>query len=101
MASTSFQAIESTLSDTAVSAFANAAITWSGHSEVGVFDAFYADPLGMSNSSPSIVCVESAVSALVVDTAVNIVKSGVTKAYTVREQQPDGLGITRLILQAA
>lgn len=101
MASTSFAALESTLADTAVATFANAAITWTGHSEVGVFDATYADPLGMSSASPSIVCLDADVSALAVDTSVNIVRNSVTTAYLVREKQPDGVGLTRLILQAA
>lgn len=96
-----FSDLESTLAVTAVDAFANAAITWTGHSEVGVFDAYYADPLGMSNASPSITCTDAAVSALALDTTVAIVKAGVSTSYKVREKQPDGLGITRLILQAA
>jgi hypothetical protein len=97
----SFAALETRLAATSVAAFNNATLSWTGHSVSGVFDAQFTDTLGMSNSAPEIACVDADVAALTVNTAVSLLRNGVTTVYTVREKRPDGNGITHLVLQSA
>lgn len=62
-----------------------------------IFDAAYADPLGIAGTEPRATCASADVAALVQGSPITI--GG--KAYTVRDKQPDGTGITVLLLEAA
>lgn len=73
------------------------AATVGGASVRGIFDDAYLDPLGMSGSQPALVCASVDVSAAAQGTAVVVN----TINYTVGSIQPDGTGITRLLLQEA
>jgi hypothetical protein len=61
-----------------------------------IYDTDYGDPMGLIAGSRTVItCISSQVSAADVGTAVSI---GAT-SYTVAEVQPDGTGITRLVLE--
>lgn len=96
-----FAAIETTLAAVPLAAVSNADLVWEGVTLAGVFDNVYADTLGMSNSAPNFVCGSVAVEDMLTGDAVSVVKNSVTTAYTVREIQPDGRGLTRLVLETA
>jgi hypothetical protein len=92
----SFAALESSLNSATLAAFSNASMVWLASTVPGVFDAFYADPLGMDNSSPNFLCLAAAVSGLVAGASVAVD----AVAYIVREVRPER-GLVRLILEAA
>lgn len=96
-----FAAIETALAAVPLAAVSNANLVWVAVTIAGVFDNVYADTLGMSNSAPNFVCGSASVAAMAQGAAVSVVKNGATTAYTVREIQPDGNGLTRLVLEAA
>ncbi len=73
------------------------AVTVAGVSKVGIFDDAYIDPLGMAGSQPALLCASADVSTAAQGTAV-VVNS---VNYTVGSIQPDGVGMTRLLLQEA
>ncbi|MFN7155080.1 MAG: hypothetical protein ACK4OE_15455 [Acidovorax sp.] len=58
-------------------------------------------PLGMVNTLPAITLPSAQVPANPVDTSVEVSVNGVATAYLVADAQPDGTGITRLLLEAA
>jgi len=60
-----------------------------------IFDDAYADPMGMAGSTPAVLCASADVSDAALGTAVVI--DGVS--YTVVKPEPDGTGMTRLLLQ--
>ena len=62
-----------------------------------IFDAAYADPFGVAGTEPRATCASADVSTLVQGSPITI--GG--KAYTVRDKQPDGTGVTVLLLEAA
>ena len=62
-----------------------------------IFDAAYVDPLGIAGTEPRATCISADVSTATLGTAITI--GG--KAYTVRDKQPDGTGMTVLLLEAA
>ena len=63
----------------------------------GIFDDAYADPLGMAGSSPVFLLPSASVGSATHGSA--CVVGGVS--YTVVAVQPDGVGMTRLVLQEA
>lgn len=63
----------------------------------GIFDAAYADPLGMAGNQPILTVASADVSAVAVGAALTINAVG----YTVTEIQPDGTGMTTLMLRRA
>lgn len=75
------------------------ACTAGGHNFTAILDAPYAEALGMSNSTPVLHARTTDVNtaALTYNSAVTV---GGT-AYTVREIQPDGTGMTAIALEAA
>lgn len=62
-----------------------------------IFDAAYADPLGIAGTEPRATCISADVGTATLGTPITI--NG--KAYTVRDKQPDGTGLTVLLLEAA
>lgn len=90
-------AIEAATAANAVAAFANCTVTVGGVSVAGIFDDAYLDPLGIAGSQPSLLCASADVSTAAQGTAV--VVNAVS--YTVGSIQPDGSGMTRLLLQEA
>lgn len=62
-----------------------------------IFDAAYVDPLGIAGAEPRATCISADVGAVTLGTPITINGS----AYTVRDKQPDGTGMTVLLLEAA
>lgn len=62
---------------------------------IGIFDSDYVDPLGTVSNSPVLVCASASVSAA---TRGSVVVVGAV-TYAVRDIQPDGTGVTVLILE--
>ena len=63
----------------------------------GIFDAAYAGPLGVSGVTPMLLCAAVDVASATSGTAVVIG----SVSYTVTTPEPDGTGLTRLMLEAA
>ena len=92
-----FASIETSLNAAALSALGNATAQIAGCAVGGMFDAFYADPLGISNSAPTFRALASELD----DVAAGDTLSIGADNYTVREVQPDGRGMIALVLEAA
>lgn len=92
-----FAAIEARISRAVQAHLANATAVLAGQSFAVVFDAAYADPLGIAGTAPRAQCVSADVSTATFGTPITV--NGA--AYTVREKQPDGTGMTVLLLEAA
>ncbi|MBY0261215.1 MAG: head-tail joining protein [Phycisphaerales bacterium] len=71
--------------------------TLDGAPLTGIFDAAYIDPLGVVSNSPVLVCASSDLS-LATRGSVVIINA---ISYFVRDIQPDGTGMTVLILERA
>lgn len=93
----SFSAIETSINSACMGLISNASMIWGASTIPVVFDAAYADPLQMAGNRPQAVCLSSLVSALTVgaSVAINAV------SYTVQAIEPDGTGISTLILRRA
>ena len=89
-----FAAIETATAASAVAALANVSAVVNGRQVSGIFDNGFNDAIGIAGSSPMLDCISDEVDAVRGDT----VTIGTT-AYTVVTVQPDGTGMTRLILQ--
>ena len=61
----------------------------------GIFDDAYQDALGMGSSGPVLLCAAADVTSVTHGTALSIGGVG----YTIVSKQPDGTGISRLVLQ--
>ena len=94
---TPFADIETATAASAVAAFANAVATIGAAQVEGIFDNAYLDALGFSGATPVFNCISSAVSGVAQGDAVAI--GGIN--YTVIRIEPDGIGMTRLVLQEA
>lgn len=88
---------DSAISMAILSALINSTATFSGSTFGVVFDNAFADPLGMASSTPSCLAADGDVSG--VSQGGSLTVNSVN--YIVRELRPDGLGLTRLILEAA
>ena len=62
-----------------------------------IFDAAYTDPLGMAGNSPQLIVATEDLPAVAVGQAV----TANATSYTVQAIEPDGTGITTLILRRA
>jgi hypothetical protein len=71
--------------------------TVGGVSVRGIFDATYADPLGMAGNQPVLTVASEDLPSVAVGQAVVLNAT----AYTVQAIEPDGTGITTLILRRA
>ena len=71
--------------------------TVAGRPVRALFDAAYADVLGVASIAPALTCASADVAHAVRGSAVTV--RGV--AYTVANLQPDGTGVTVLILERA
>ena len=92
-----FASIESSINAATLGALGNASMIWSTATIPVIFDANYADPLGMAGNQPRATCASSLITALTVSTAVSINSVN----YTVSGIEPDGAGITTLVLRRA
>lgn len=97
-----FAALESRVNNAVFTRLANAEVSIDGGSAIGgIFDDGYAlgsvGPLGMSSSQPSVAVPSAQVPAQPVGKAITV--NGV--AYLVAAVEPDGVGSTRLLLEAA
>lgn len=93
----SFAALESRVNSAGITALNNCVATVSGNSVLGIFDEAYTDPMGIAGSSPALTVKSADIPALAFGAAVVVNSIN----YTVASIQPDGTGITRLILQEA
>lgn len=73
------------------------AATVGGVSVVGIFDAAYADPLGIVSSQPILTVVAADVAHAAQGAAVSINAT----SYTIAAIEPDGSGLSRLALRRA
>jgi hypothetical protein len=73
------------------------AATVGGVACMGIFDAAYADALGMNGTRPALQVATAAVPSVAEGAAVTIGAA----SYTVESVQPDGTGMTLLILHEA
>lgn len=80
-----------------LSALANTTATFGATTFDVVFDNAFADPLGIASSQPSCLADDADVTGVSQGSSLTVNAT----SYTVRELQPDGLGLTRLILEAA
>lgn len=91
-----FAAHEARINAAVVKHLSNAtADFWFGITVDGIFDNAYLDALGFSGATPVFNCISSAVVSAAQGDAVVI--SGVN--YTISRIEPDGVGMTRLVLQ--
>jgi hypothetical protein len=72
-------------------------VTVGGVAVRGIFDAAYADPLGMAGNQPVLTVATEDLPAVAVGQAVTVNAT----AYTVTTVEPDGTGITTLQLRRA
>lgn len=93
----SFAALQTRVNTAAMAHLSNVTATVGGVSVSGIFDDAYLDPLGIAGSQPSLLCASADVSGAAQGSAV--VVNAVS--YTVGSIQPDGTGMTRLLLQEA
>jgi hypothetical protein len=93
----SFADLESTLNAVTLASIGNATLDWSGADISGVFDATYRDTAGMANSAPQFRCLTTAHAGMTVGAAATI--NGT--AYTVQAIEPDGAGMSTLVLRKA
>ena len=92
-----FSALENSINAAVIGAISNALMRWDGCDISVKFDAAYADPLGMAGSRPQAVCETVLIPGIVTGDSVTIREV----AYTVQAIDPDGSGLTTLILRRA
>jgi len=94
-----FASIESATATSAVAALANATATIGASSVDGVFDNGHALALDVAaGTRPSFLCNEDDLPALTLGTTTAVINS---TTYTIVEREPDGMGLTTLVLEAA
>jgi hypothetical protein len=93
----SFSGLAASLNAVALAAFTNAVLRWTGGQADVLFDLAYLDTMGMANNAPRVRALSSAVDGLDAGAAVTVD----AVAYTVQAVEPDGLGMTTLILRRA
>lgn len=91
-----FAAIETATAANAVAALANVSAVVDGVAVNGIFDNAHGDAFGIAGSVPTLSCASDEIDAERGD-AVTI---GAT-SYTITNVEPDGTGMTRLMLQEA
>ena len=92
-----FAAAQTRLNRSVMARLANASATLGAATFAVIFDAAYADPLGIAGAEPRATCISADVSTATLGTPITV--NGA--AYTVRDKQPDGTGIAVLMLEAA
>lgn len=92
-----FASIDTTLSSVALAAVNNADLVWGSQRLACLFDAAYQDPSGLVNSRPQARVVSELVETMTAGAAVTL--RGV--AYTVQAIEPDGAGLSTLVLRRA
>lgn len=102
MALTPFAALESRVNNAVFARLANASVSINGAQAVaGILDDGVAvgavGPLGLATSQPSVMVPSAAVPAYAVGLQVSV--NGI--AYLIAASEPDGVGITRLLLEVA
>ena len=90
-----FSSIESSINAATLGVISNASMTWGAVAIPVVFDATYADPLGMAVNQPRARCASSLHAGMALGAAVSINAI----SYTVQAIEPDGTGITNLQLR--
>lgn len=97
---THFAAIETAINAAAISALANATLTWGASSSAdGIFRNPSSTQLGdlVMGSEPTFTGLTSVIGSIAYGTAVTCNST----SYTVVRSEPDGAGMTRLSLQTA
>jgi hypothetical protein len=88
-------ALESESARRVAAGLANATLTWGAYTATGVFDADYADRLGLVTRQTRFTGLASALPAIAQGVSVTV--GGVT--YTVRNVEPDNTGFVALVLE--
>jgi hypothetical protein len=93
--------IEDIIAAGVLSGLANASASWSGGSARAIYDARYADPLGMSSAAPLLQGAASDFATLAIGSTVSVTpdRTATAVSFTVREAQPDGRGWVSLVLE--
>lgn len=94
---TTFADTLDTLNTGTLALLGNCTVAWTGGSCTGLFQTGYADTLGISNADNSVLVRSADISGLALATAITIDGTG----YTQRERQPDGNGMTRIVVEKA
>lgn len=96
---TAFAALETRLNTAVMARLANASVVLSGNTMTGIFTTPYSDanvgPYGMASSAPAVTVPSSAITSDPVGSAITV--NGTS--YQVAATEPDGSGLTRLILE--
>ncbi|MCU0919674.1 MAG: hypothetical protein MUF16_04965, partial [Burkholderiaceae bacterium] len=93
-------ALETTLNSATVGALSNATARIAGRFVDGIYDSAYINRLDMASSGPAFTCVSDDLpTGTAYGSTVSITYKGTTTAYTVAAVQPDGAGMTVLLLK--
>jgi hypothetical protein len=98
---TPFAALESALNTGALAALANATLIWGGYRADGLFQAAYADTLGIGNARPAFRCLSASMPDLAQGESVSVDYGTASTTYTVSAIEPDGTGLIQIILERA
>lgn len=94
---TTFAATLTTLNAGTLALLGNCTVAWSGGNCLGLYQTGYVDTLGINNAENSVLVESADISGLALATAITI--NGI--AHTQRERQPDGNGMTRIVVEKA
>ena len=94
-----FAAIEAATAANAVAALANVEATVAGNVMPGVFDHAYGEALGISGTTPALLCDDADLDGFEVVAGDTVTINGVD--YSIVRIEADGTGMSRLILDAA
>lgn len=95
--------LETVISRTVINAIANCHATTLGGTLRAVYDAQYQDQIGIANATPALQVVSADVEAVATGDGLQVMKDGASMPinFIVRQVQPDGRGITVLVLESA
>ena len=91
---TTFAATLDTLNAGTLALLGNCTVAWTGGSCTGLYSTDYIDTLGIANAENTVLVRSADIAALAATAAITI--NGVT--HTQRERQPDGNGMTRIVV---
>lgn len=85
------------LNSVPLAAFGNCTVAWTGGSCAGLYQTAYLDTLGINNRDNTLLVADADIAGLSSTAAITI--DGVS--HTQRERQPDGNGMTRIVVSKA
>jgi arginine/ornithine N-succinyltransferase beta subunit len=89
------------ISRTVINSLANASAEFMHASVRAIWETAYRDTIGISNSGPTLQCVSADIACVASGDRVLVAPddSGARIGYVVRDVQPDGRGVTLLLLE--